>query len=311
MYFVAGGTGFIGARLINSLRERDKRVRCFVRTPVKAAECESNGFSATVGEITDRESLRGALDGCDVVVHLVGIMEEKGSLTFENVHVRGTENLADEAKRAGVKYLFFQSALGASPSAAARYSKTKAEAERIVRESGIPYTIFRPSLVVGKGDGFTLRMRELIALGPVVTLPGSGEARVQPLYVDDWVTCFMKVFDAPAPDARYASGIYEMGGPEHLTYNKVVSLLMEAMSVNKPVVHLPAGVVRMTLPFSGVARAVGHLMGKKIPPVTSEQLDLLQLDNICDKDAVEKNFGFKPIGFREALALFMKSGRKS
>jgi NADH dehydrogenase len=310
MFFIAGGTGFIGARLIRSLTGGNHAVRCLVRTTGKAAACEKNGFGAVVGDITDRESLKDALGDCDVVVHLVGIMEEKGALTFEQVHVRGTENLVDEAKRAGVKHFFYQSALGASLAAKARYSKTKAEAEIVVKESGIPYTIFRPSLVVGAGDGFTQRMKELIALGPVVTFPGDGKARVQPLYVDDWVKCFMKVFGGPAgglsPEARYVSRICEMGGPEHLTYNEVIALIMEAMGSNKPVVHLPVNAIKLTLPFAGVAQGIGRLLGRKIPPVTAEQLALLQLDNICDKDSVKRDFDFTPMKFRDALRLFIQ-----
>ncbi|MCC6345937.1 MAG: NAD(P)H-binding protein, partial [Nitrospirales bacterium] len=264
------------------------------------------GVEVSPGDITDPESLSGKLDGCAIAVHLVGIIEEKGEMTFERVHVRGTENLVAEAKRAGVRHFFYQSALGASPGAKTRYAKTKAAAEEIVRASGIPFTIFRPSLVVGEGDGFTTRMRELISLGPFVPVPGSGEARLQPIYVGDWVKCFLSLFSDPSHSAGLPSRLFELGGPDHLTYNEAINQLMEAMGVNKPVIHLPLGAVKMSLPFARMTRALGEVFGRKIPSVTREQLELLQTDNICARDAVERSFGFTPLTYREALPLFIQ-----
>jgi len=305
-FFIAGGTGFIGKHLINTLSKDGYNVRCLVRTEEKAAVCKKAGFEAAIGDITDSESLKERLDNCDVVVHLVGIVEEKGGMTFERVHVEGTRNLIDEAKRANIKYIFYQSALGSSVNSWAKYYKTKAEAEEIVRTSGIPYIIFRPSLVIGRGDGFTEKLKELVRLGPFVPIPGSGDSKFQPIYVEDWVKCFMTLFSNGSRFTVHGSRIYEFGGPEHLTYNEIVLQLMEAMGINKPLIHLPLKLIRLSLPFSGISRGIGSLFGRKIPMATSEQLSLLQFDNICDKDSVERNFGFIPMTYREALKLFIK-----
>ncbi|MBI3592265.1 MAG: complex I NDUFA9 subunit family protein, partial [Nitrospirae bacterium] len=285
-FFIAGGTGFIGKHLINALSKNGYSVRCLVRNEEKAVVCKKAGFEAAIGDITNRESLKGKFDNCDIVVHLVGIIEEKADMTFENVHVKGTENLIDEAKKAGIRHIFYQSALGASVTAWARYFKTKAEAEEIVRASGIPYTIFRPSLVIGNGDGFTEKIKELVTIAPFVPVPGVGNAKFQPIYVKDWVKCFMKIFSDNPPSPPFTKGgmgrIYEFGGPEHLTYNEIVIQLMEAMGIHKPIIHVPVGMIKLSLPFSGISRGIGSLFGKKIPSVTSEQLSLLGLDNICD-----------------------------
>lgn len=305
-FFIAGGTGFIGKHLINTFSKDVYNVRCLVRTEKKAAVCKKAGFEAAIGDITDRESLKGKLDNCDIVVHLVGIIEEKGDMTFERVHVEGTRNLIDEAKKANVKYIFYQSALGASTNSWAKYYKTKAEAEEIVRTSGMPYIIFRPSLVIGRGDAFTEKLKELVRLGPFVPIPGSGNGKFQPIYVEDWVKCFMTLFSNGLRFTVHGSRIYEFGGPEHLTYNEIIMQLMEAMQIHKPLVHLPLKLIRLSLPFSGISRGIGSLLGKRIPTVSGEQLRLLQFDNICDKDSVERNFGFIPMTYREALKLFIK-----
>jgi uncharacterized protein YbjT (DUF2867 family) len=311
MFFIAGGTGFIGSHLVSALAVSGMRAACLVRSPRKTDICKKAGFDAIMGDITDRESLNGKLDNCDAVIHLVGIIEDKEGISFEKVHVDGTENLVDEAKKAKVKHFFYQSALGASHSSWSRYLKTKAEAEDIVRTSGIPYTIFRPSLVVGDGDGFTSKLKDIISLSPVVPVPGEGKAKFQPLYVGDWVKCFIKLFSAPPhPSSPWkgedgCGGVYELGGPEHLTYNEILSLLMEAMGVDKPVIHVPMEMVKLGMPLSRVFQGIGGLLGKRIPSISGEQLRLLETDNICDTGAVERHFGFAPVRYREALKLFI------
>lgn len=302
MIFLAGGTGFIGQNLLKALKQGNYRVRCLARTEEKAEICRKAGFDAVTGDITDKESLRGALSGVEMVVHLVGIIEEKGEMTFERVHVEGTRNIVNEAKRSGVRHFFIQSALGASMSSDAVYQRTKAEAEEIVKESGIPYTIFRPSIVIGEGDGFTEKLKELVRIGPFVPIIGTGSARFQPIYVGDWVRCFFSIIERQEAIGK----TYEFGGPEHLTFNDLVLQLMDVMKIKKPLIHIPLYLARMGVPLMGIGSKVGRIIGKKIPTVKSEQLMLLERDNICDIDSVKKIFGFEPIRYKEALRLFIR-----
>ncbi len=297
MIFVSGATGFVGRHLVEALGSEGYRVRCLVRSEGKAGLCRSLGFETTIGDVTDRESLRGVLEGVETVLHLVGIIREEGEATFERVHVRGTENLLHEAGSSGVKHFFFQSALGASLDSPFKYHRTKAEAERLVMDSGIPYTIFRPSLIIGPGDGFTERMKELLRLGPVVPVPGDGEGRFQPIFIDDLVRCILKIIDDP--DAR--GRVYELGGPEYLTYNEMLKTLMKLTGVEKPVMHLPVGIVKTGLFFTGVLKPIIGLTGLRLPDASAEQIDLLQVDNIAELDSVERAFGFKPLTFEDAL----------
>ncbi|MDP2167359.1 MAG: complex I NDUFA9 subunit family protein [Thermodesulfovibrionales bacterium] len=290
LIFIAGGTGFMGRRLIEALRGEGYKVRCLVRTREKAGVCTALDLDFAVGDITDRESLRGALEGAGMVVHLVGIIAEKGKQTFKEVHVRGTLNLLDEARAAGVGHFFYQSALGADPGSWAAYLRTKAEAEELVRASGLPYTIFRPSLVVGGDDGFITKIKDMVgSISPVIPLPGEGRARFQPMYVGDWVGCLLKIIDNPEAIGK----TYEIGGPEHLTYEEIVRLVALSMGSLKPIFHVPPALVRFSAPLMGIA--------------TSEQIRLLDADNICDPVGVKKNFGFEPLTFKEALRLFIKN----
>lgn len=309
--FIAGGTGFIGQHLLRALAKTDHKIRCLARSSERASLCKKTGFDAVIGDITYSQSLKGSLEGIDTVVHLVGIIEDKGEMTFERVHVGGTSNLVDEAKKAGVKHFFYQSALGASLSSSSRYQKTKAEAEEIVKASGIPYTIFRPSLVIGEKDGFTEKLRELVTLGPVVPVPGDGNARFQPIYIDDWVKCFLNILPDASRFPLPASRIYEFGGPEQLTYNELAARLMDEMGIKKSIIHMPMMLAKAGVPFMGISQKLGGLFGRKIPTVTAEQLELLGKDNICGLNSVETLFGFKPITYREALNRFITAQSKA
>ncbi len=237
-------------------------------------------------------------------MHLAGIIEEGKDQTFEKVHVEGTRHLIHEAIQRGVKRVVFQSALGADNASPYAYLRTKGEAEEIVRTSGLPYTILRPSLIIGDGDGFTERMKQLIAAGPVVPVPGDGNAKFQPLYIGDWVTCFMHILK----EDLFGTMTYEIGGPEHLTFNKILGQLMSALGTEKRIVHIPTGAVRMSLPFIGIISSAAGLVGKKIPQLTNELLSLLTIDNICETDSIEKYFGFKPTPFAASLKKFLSKG---
>jgi uncharacterized protein YbjT (DUF2867 family) len=293
MIFIAGATGFIGGNLVEDLRSRGLNLKCLVRSESAEKSLRSKGIEVVRGDITMPETLKGVLRSEDFVIHLVGIIEEKGKATFKSVHVEGTGNLIAEARRAGVRHFFYQSALGADKNSWSGYLKTKAEAEEIVRQSGLSYTIFRPSLIAGPWDGFTKRLVEMIKLSPVLPIAGEGRSRFQPVYIKDWIKCVNKVIDDPE---KFIS-VYDIGGPEHLTYTEMVETLADVMDRKKPVFKIPMGLMKLSAAFLGTVLPS--------PPVTLDQLRLLEMDNICDIDAIEKNFGFKPAKYRDALKEFV------
>lgn len=293
MIFIAGATGFVGGHLVSHLLDKGHRLKCLVRSSRAADELSARGVTVVRGDITDSGSLAGVLDPDDLVIHLVGIIEEKGGATFESVHVRGTANLIAEAKRAGVRHFFYQSALGADLSSFAAYLRTKAEAEKMVRSSGLTWTIFRPSLIIGPWDGFTRKLMDMLKLAPVLPIPGQGAARFQPVYIKDWLRCMEAVIERPLD----YNGLYDIGGPEQLTYRQIVEALASAMGRSMPSVSIPMGLMKFS---ASVLQAV-----LPSPPVTVEQLRLLEQDNICAPDAVEKAFGFAPTRYREALKEFI------
>ena len=293
LIFITGASGFVGGHLVDYLITKGHRVRCLARSESAKESLSAKGAEVISGDVTQAETLKGILNPDDFVVHLVGIIEEKGAATFKSVHREGTYSLVAEAKRAGVRHFFYQSALGADRNSWSGYLRTKAEAEEIVRESGLRYTIFRPSLIIGPWDGFTKKLMEMLKLSPVLPIPGEGKAKLQPIYIRDWLTCAGKVIENPD---SYVS-TYEIGGPEHLSYREIVEKLSKAMGHNRPAFKIPMGLMKLG------ASILEHVLSS--PPVTSDQLRLLEQDNICDPKSIEKNFGFVPVKYEEALKEFM------
>ena len=293
MIFITGASGFVGGHLVDYLLAKGHRVRCLARSESAQKSLSAKGAEVISGDVTQPGTLHNILKPGDFVVHLAGIIGEKGGVTFESVHSQGTANIVAEAKSAGVRHFFYQSALGADKNSWSGYLKTKAEAEDIVKHSGLRYTIFRPSIIIGPWDGFTGKLVEVLKLSPVLPIPGEGSAKFQPVYIKDWLACIGKVIEDPD---SYVS-IYEIGGPEQLSYREMVVKLSRAMGQNRPVFNIPMGIMRL-----------GASIFEKIlssPPVTPDQLRLLEQDNICDPKSIEKNFGLKPVKYEDALKTFI------
>lgn len=293
MIVIAGGTGFVGGHLTDHLLSKGERIKCFARSERSAHVLSAKGIEVLRGDITVRETLHRTLNADDFVIHLVGIIAEKGSATFRSIHVDGTAALIREAQRAGVRHFFYQSALGADPQSWSDYLRTKGEAEEIVRNSGLSYTIFRPSLIIGPWDGFTKKLIDLLKISPVIPMPGNGAARFQPIFIKDWLSCIEKVMAQPD---QY-NAIFEIGGPEHISYKEIVTILARIAGYKKPVFHIPMGMMKLaTSLFSKLPVAA---------PITPDQLKLLETDNIGSLNAVKESFGFEPIRFEEAIRSFI------
>ncbi len=295
MILVTGGTGFVGRHLIARLRKEGAPVRAVVRDPSKAQGLRDIGVEVVPGDVADKPSLEAAAAGVERVIHLVGIIQEGRGFTFRSVHVEGTGNMLAAAKKAGVRQFFFQSALGSRPDARSGYHKTKWEAEELVRRSGVPFTILRPSLIYGPGDLFTVRLSEMMRLSPVLPVIGSGRSKVQPVFIDDVAACIVKAVASGA----FLNRAYEIGGPEQLTYEEVTRAIAEAMGIRRPVLHLPMLFMRT------MARIAETALPK--PPVTTDQLVMLLEDNVCDVKNIREAFGLEPVRFRDGLKTFIKA----
>ena len=287
MILVTGGSGFIGRRVVARLADGGNGVRVLARGQ-RQAELP-NGVEAVNADVLSGEGLSEAMSGVDKVVHMVAIIRESGGQTFEGVIRRGTERVAEAAKLAGVKKLVYVSAIGAQDNPTYPYLHAKWWAERAVASSGIKYTILRPSIVFGEGDEFINALAGLVRYNPIVPVAGNGKAKFQPIWVEDLVTCIVACLDQDA----HGGETLEVGGPEHLTYDEMLDIVKQTLGKSRLKAHVPLALMRP------LAQVMEWVLPK--PPVTTEQLKMLALDNTTATDSVMRNFGVQPRRLADSL----------
>ena len=289
--FVTGATGFVGRAVIHALRADGLKVRCLVR---RGSEHDLRGQEAierVEGDVLVRQSLDEGMRGCEAVVHLVGIIREHPGrgITFEHLHVDGTLNVLAAVTAAGIRRYLHMSALGTSATALSRYHQTKWLAEEAVRASALSWTIFRPSIIYGKGDGFVSMLGRMVRRLPVVPVIGEGRQKVQPVPVEQVAEGFRRALARPDT----AKLIFEVGGPEAVSMVELLDRIGKALGhehVRK--VHLPVGFMR------ALATA---LQGLPSFPLTTDQILMLGENNTCDPEPFYRTFGLTPIRLQAGL----------
>lgn len=294
--FLTGATGFVGKHMLEQLLVDGYAVRAALRgLPGQKARVvghsqhvgRKDDFQWVHGDIVEGTRLDEGMQGCDAVIHLVGIIIEKGTNTFERVHHLGTRNVVEAAKRTGIKRFIQMSALGVRADGVAQYQTTKWKGEEEVRHSGIPFCILRPSLIFGEGDGFVTQMMATMRSAPLFRpVPGDGTPKFRPIAIEDVATCFLRALTYEAATDQTV----ELGGADALTLNEVLAEVARCAGVRKPAVHIP-------MPLMVAGATVAQKLFKN-PPVTVDQLRMLKEGSTCDIGPMKRIFGVNPRGFK-------------
>lgn len=292
MILVTGGTGFVGSHIVRRLAREKIKTRCLVRTGSNVNRLKEPEIELAYGDLTDKESLNKALEGVETVIHLIGIIVERKGATFEIIHTQGTMALVEACKDAGVKRFIYISALGARENARSRYHRTKWDAEQSIITSGMEYVILRPSIMIGEGGEFITMLSGIIQKAPVIPVIGA-KSKLQPIYVENTADCVLRSLAQP----KIANRIFEIGGPEQMTYRELYITLAQVLNIKKPVVEIPVWLIWPA------AYILEQAMEK--PALTTQQLMMLQEDNICDIREMQEAFGLQLMPFREALKTFI------
>lgn len=287
--FVTGASGYVGTAVVKKLLERGHEVIALQRT--RKTGINHRQLSLVSGDITERDSLAGVMAGCEAVIHLVGIIREipGKNITMQRIHVEGTRNVIAEAQTAGVKRFLHMSALGSRPGAVSSYHQSKWAAEEIVRQSGLAYTIFRPSVIFGKGGpgpNFVAQLADLVRKAPLVPVIGDGSFQLQPVSSANVAEGFARGLETN----HTLNKVYEVGGPECLSYLKILEMVAEAQGKKLHKIHLPVGLMKFLVPLL-----------QNVPgfPLTQDQLLMLLEGNICeDWQTYYRDFGIEPERFQ-------------
>jgi uncharacterized protein YbjT (DUF2867 family) len=289
--FLTGGTGFVGSEVLRQLVAAGHTVRALVREGSEDKLAVIAGVEVHSGNVTDAASLVGGLQGCDAVIHLVGIIREfpRRGVTFKKMHVEGTENVLAAAKEQGVSRYLHMSSNGTRERSNTGYHRTKWQAEEMIRDSTLEWTIFRPSLIFAPGSEFVHMISEVIRRLPVVPVIGDGQYRMQPVSRRDVATSFVKALEMPATIGK----TYHLGGGESYSYDEILDLTSQAMGKGKASkIHQPLFMIK---PMIRLMQSSDHF------PITSDQLTMLIEGNVCDPEEWEKVFGLKATSYAEGI----------
>lgn len=290
--FVTGGTGFVGKEVVRLLAGTGHHVVALVRSGSEGKLPKIPHVSVHIGDVTEPDSLLRGMQGCDVVIHLVGIIREypERGVTFERLHVDATRHVLDAAAAQGVRRYLHMSANGVRAGAVTGYHRTKWLAEEAVRASQLDWTIVRPSLIFGPGSEFVNMLTAMVRKLPLVPVIGDGCYRLQPVAVGQVAQTYLK---APAmPETLHR--IFHLGGAESYAYDEILDLTGKALGRSK--------VIKLHQPVALVKPVVKWLENIRAFPLTLDQLTMLLEGNVCDPQPWAETFGIDPLSFAEGIA---------
>jgi len=291
MILVTGGTGFIGKALVRNLVEAGHTVRTLIRPSSRSPNLPRGvSVEVAVSSLDDPRSLRAAMVGVDTVYHLAGVERRGAYASLMNVDILGTRAVVQAAADARVERFFFLSHLGADRASAYPVLKAKAIAEEFVRRSGLDYTILRTAIIYGPDDGFTTGLARIISTLPFFFLvPGDGRVQLQPLWVEDLVTCLTWALDEDVT----RNEMYEVGGLEFFTFSQIVEMVMQTIEVRRRLISLRPPYLR------GITVALEALFPGM--PVSVYWLDYLAANRTCALDTIPRIFNLMPARLSQRL----------
>ncbi len=301
MILITGASGYVGSHLTKRLVADGYRVRALVRNKPRAQEeerLEGLEIEWVEGDVTKPETLVNAFNEVEAVIHTVAIAIEKSDRKYEQINYQGTVNLVDAARKAGVSRFLNMSQLGAASHLPYRFLASKGKAQDYVAASGLDWTAFRPCVIWGPEDEFANTFAKLIPLSPLIyPIVGDENTKFQPVWVEDVVTCFIKALS----DRETIGKEYELGGPEILTLEEIERRTLKAVGARRQMLHFPMPLLRI------IVVLLEMLLPN--PPITRSLLELLEVSNVTEENAIHQ-FVSEPRPFTvENIASYMRNFR--
>ena len=272
---VFGGTGFLGRRIVRSLRAAGATVRVASRHPERAAAQSGHdeaALHAIAADVNDESSGARALAGAHAAVNTVSLYVEGGGDTFRSLHVLAAGRVARQAKELGIGRLVHVSGLGADPSSRSPYIRSRGQGEIAVQTEFSGATIIRPSVMCGPDDAFITTIAKLLRVLPVYPMFGQGKTKLQPVYVEDVAAAIARIIASSESPAS----TYELAGPEVYSYAELVELVARCVERRPMLVGVPFGLWRVLASLAEMLPA---------PSLTRNQVELMALDNVAAASA--------------------------
>jgi len=279
---VFGGTGFLGRRVVRHLRDKGFSVRIASRHPSSSRDDDPH-VRLIGADIRERRSVETAVVGAFGVVNAVSLYVERGTDTFQALHVAAAERVAEQARKAGVERLIQISGIGADAASPSPYIRARGQGEQAVRQAGAGAVIVRPAVMFGPDDAFLNTLVQLLRWLPVFPMFGRGETRLQPVDVEDVGEAVARLMQRTGRQAITV----ECGGPRVYAYEELLRTIARAANVKRVLVPVPFAA------WHALARVAEMLPGA---PITRNQVELMAIDTVASADVP----GFADLGISPA-----------
>ena len=281
---ITGTTGFVGMHLVDELKKYNYKVKCLVRKNLEKA-----GIELIYGNLSNKDSIDAATKNTDIIIHLAGVIKAKKE-DYEKINVGGTKNLVDSSIKNNVKKIIFFSSILVKEKDDP-YGQSKLKSELLIQESGINYTIFRPTIIYGSGDKKNItKLIKLVKKYPVIPVWGGGDYLIQPVHVNDVVKTTALAIKNKKTDGK----IYNIAGPSPISYNNMIDIISKNLNKKRVKMHIPLFLFK---PFVYIYQTFS-----KNPVITTKQLSYLTKNNIVDIAEAKRDLKFNPIDIEEGLA---------
>ncbi|MCS6773190.1 MAG: NAD(P)H-binding protein [Anaerolineae bacterium] len=291
MILITGASGYVAGHTLKALQNASliSEVTALVRTERGAEKVRALGARPAIGDVTDVESVRRAMQGAEKVIHLAAVNRDRGPVTMERVNAQGTINVVNAARELGVKHVITVVGLGADASRPFPLASTQGRGVDYLMASGVPYTVLEASVIFGPGDEFINTLAGLARIPPFMVVPGDGKARFQPIAVQDVANCVVQSLRRE----DVVNKRLQICGSEVITLEGIIDAILDELKVKRIKVYMP-------VPLLKVAVKIMEAVFPK-PPVTSSLLAQLGVDNVATDNATEKIFGIRPIRLRDGI----------
>jgi nucleoside-diphosphate-sugar epimerase len=292
---VTGATGFLGRHLADELRRRGIAFAAMARSAEKARGYLEQGIEVSWGDVRDAAACAEAVRGRQVVVHLAAAADVSSPAVNQSVNIDGLRTILRASRESGVGRFLFVSSTCAGRKLRDAYGETKLQGETLVKESGLVFTILRPTMIYGRGSKEFGTFVRVIQRSRVVPLIGPGRNLVQPVLIDDAVGAMLALMHAPVASGR----TYDLAGATPISFDDFVRLVCATLGLRRRILlHLPVG------PMLVSARALGWVATHV--PLTVDQVLAFVQDTVVDLEPLRRDIGFAPRTLAEGLALVLR-----
>lgn len=290
---VTGAAGFLGSEVVKQANDRGHTVRCFVRTTSDVSRLNVEPDSLSFGDMTDELSLNSAVQGMDAVIHCAAATSE-GAPDLDRsrkINVVGTRKLAEAAEAADATRWIQISSMSAHRGSTSVYGTTKREADDVLKEAKLEWTILRPSLIFGPDDkGLVAKTQALMKKLPVMPVVGPGTEKIRPVHVADVARAALDCLERP----RTVGKTYMIGGADEIELNEFFRMLGERIGARRPMIHIPIPVAML------IAKTLAAITSR--PPITVDNVLGVKEAQTVDIEDARRDLDFKPRGFIEGLS---------